>query len=254
MMRRLLAIVLLAAPALGPAQSIFGSDLAGDREVQLTWGVGVNFFTMYQDYDIARLDVDIPGIVIDDPSLLEVSNDVWHLDVKLDAWVLPFLNLFMIGGYIDGGTTVDIRALQLPLPVDRFLVDYDGESYGAGATVAVGGQRWFATVTGVYTETSLSGDFDSSVEATAVQPRLGLVRGPWQYWVGGMYLNTEERHSGTITLPFLGAVPFDIELEEKDQWNFAVGTRYEFSKKFDATLEIGFGDRESTLLYVGYRF
>ncbi len=253
-MKPLLAMLLLVVPALSPAQSIFGSDLAGDRDVQLTWGVGGNFFTMYQDYEISRLDFDFPGIVIDDPGLLNVDNDVWHLDVKLDAWLLPFLNVFVVAGYIDGDTTVDISALELPLPVSEFLIDYDGESYGGGATLAFGGDRWFGSVTAVYTETSFGSEFDSSVEAVAVQPRIGLVRGPWQYWVGGMYLDAEEKHSGTIDLPFLGPVPFDVELREKDQWNFAVGARHEFSKKFDATLEVGFGDRDSTLLYVGYRF
>lgn len=253
-MRKILAMLLLAAPAASPAQSIFGSEWAGDREVPLTWGVGANFFTMFQDYELTRLDFVLPGVVVEDPSLLDVSNDVWHADVKFDVWLLPFLNVFVVAGYIDGDTAVDISALQLPLPFTEFMVDYDGESYGGGATLAFGGEGWFGSLTGVYTETSLSGDFDSSVEAVTLQPRLGLVRGQWQHWLGAMYLDAEERHRGTIALPFVGDVPFDIELREKDQWNFAIGTRYEFSKKFEASLEIGVGDRQTTLLYAGYRF
>lgn len=260
MSTRVLTTLLILAPGLAPglaqAQSLFMSDLAGDREVPLTWGVGGNFFTMDHDYLITDLTFDLPGVVITDPSIIGVRNEVWHLDVKLDAWVLPFLNVFVVGGVIDGDTSVDISAvdLGLPFPLGTLPIEYDGESYGGGATFAVGGDRWFATLTAVYTETSLSGDFDSSVEAITLQPRVGLVRGQWSYWVGGMFLDAEEKHRGNIQLPFLGPVNFDVTLEEEEEWNFALGLRHEFNKKFDVSLEFGFGDREHTLLYAGYRF
>lgn len=36
------------------------------------------------------------------------------------------------------------------------------------------GDRWFASVTATFTDTSLSGGFNSSVKATTIQPRIGL--------------------------------------------------------------------------------
>jgi hypothetical protein len=255
-MKRLLALALFVLPGMGVAQSLFMADLAGDRELPLTWGVGGNFFTMDQDYDIASLDFNLPGVVLSDPSIIDVRNEVWHLDAQLDVWVLPFLDLFLVAGIIDGNTSVDLSAVPLPLPfpIGTLPIDYDGESYGGGATLAFGGDRWFTTLTATFTNTSLSGDFDSSVDAFTVQPRVGLIRGPWSYWLGGMYLDAEETHRGEIELPFLGPVDFDVILEEQNQWNYALGVRHQFNKKFDLSLELGFGDRDHTLLYAGYRF
>jgi hypothetical protein len=111
-------------------------------------------------------------------------------------------------------------------------------------------------VTTVWTEANLGGEFDSSVSSLAVQPRLGLIRDQWQFWVGGMYLDTEEDHSGTLTLPIPGVPPvaFNVELEGAKKWNNAVGLGYVFSPKAHLSLEVGFGDRDHTLFNFTYRF
>jgi hypothetical protein len=81
-----------------------------------------------------------------------------------------------------------------------------------------------------------------------------LVRDKWTFWVGGLYLDTDEKHSGTIDLPVLGAVPFAVELKGADKWNTAVGAGYVFSPKAMLTMEVGFGKRDHTLFNFTYRF
>ena len=120
----------------------------------------------------------------------------------------------------------------------------------------VGYENWFGAVTSTFTDTDLSGDFDSSVSSLTIQPRIGLIRNRWQFWVGGMYLDTEEDHSGTIILPIPGIppVPCSVELEGSDKWNTAVGIGHTFSTKAHISFEVGFGDRDHTLFNFTFRF
>ena len=142
----------------------------------------------------------------------------------------------------------------LPFPLGKLGVEYDGTVYGLGFTLAYGNENWFATLTSTFTDTDLGGNFDSDVSSTTIQPRIGLTRKDWQFWVGGIYLDTEETHSGKIDLPVLGSVPFNVELSGTDKWNYGVGARHVFGPKADLSFEVGFGDRTHTLFNFTYRF
>jgi long-subunit fatty acid transport protein len=69
-----------------------------------------------------------------------------------------------------------------------------------------------------------------------------------------MYLKTDEKHSGVFPLPVIGDVPFEIELESKDKWNYAVGAGYAFNDRVNLSLELGFGNRTHTLFNFNVRF
>lgn len=268
-MTRLLPIIAAVATAwLSPLHAIaddqgsgplFMKHLVDEGEFFEPWGIGVDFYTMDQQYEIKSLQFDLPGVDLPDPSLLQIDNDIQHLDLKLDVWLTPFLNVFGVLGHVDAETVVDFSAAPitgLPVPLKALPISYDGTVYGGGLTLIYGTERWFGAVTATYTDTDLGGNFDSSVNTFTAQPRIGLIHDRWQFWVGGMYLDTEEDHSGTITLPIPGVPPvaFNVELEGADDWNTAVGAGYVFSPKSHLSLEIGFGDREHTLFNYTLRF
>lgn len=258
-MRSLLITLLLLMPATVVAESRlpFLKDKVGDAELPRPWGIGIDFYTMDQNYDIEYLQFDLPGVTLDDPSLLGVTNEVQHFDVKIDAWLLPFLNVFAVIGHLESDTIIDLSKAPvqgLPFPLGKLPVNTDGTVMGLGFTLAYGNENWFTTLTTTRTETSLGGSFDSNVDSTTIQPRIGLVRGPWQYWIGGLYLDTEETHTGVVQLPVLGAVPFDVVLGSSDEWNTTLGARHVFSEHADLTFEVGFGDRDHTLFNFTYRF
>jgi long-subunit fatty acid transport protein len=69
-----------------------------------------------------------------------------------------------------------------------------------------------------------------------------------------MYLKTDETHSGDFELPYIGPVPFKVELETQDHWNYAVGAGYDFNKRANLSLELGFGSRTHTLFNFNVRF
>ena len=114
-MKRCLALLLLSTLPLGAsAQSLFGSEWAEGHELPKPFGVGTDVFSMQQDYDIASLQFTLPGVSLDDPSVIKVENRAWNVDGKFDVWLLPFLNVFAILGHVEGDTRVDLRAVQIP--------------------------------------------------------------------------------------------------------------------------------------------
>ena len=263
-MRQGLILLLLLTPLSLSAQEsgsgpLFMKHLLGDQEFFEPWGIGFDFYTMDQDYGLKQLDFNLPGVGVDDPSQIEVSNKLQHFDLQLDVWVTPFLNVFGIIGQIDADTKVDLSKTTvtgLPITLGVLPISYDGTVYGGGFNLVYGGEKWFVSLNNTWTKTSLSGDFDSSVSAYTSQPRVGLISNKWVYWVGGMYLDTKETHKGTIQLPIPGVppVPFEVELESLENWNYAVGVSHIFSPKTMITLEVGFGDRDHTLFNFTYRF
>lgn len=265
-MHRVIILFLLFFPVAASAEPLFMKDSLGGREFFDTWGIGADIFVMQQDYNIKELDFVIPGLPGVDTDRINVSNDVQNYNLRGDVWVTPFLNVFALAGYIDADTSVDLSDLSLEIlgvALPGFGVSYDGLVYGAGFNLVYGTEKWFAMLNNTWTDTDLSGDFDSSVSSYTAQPRIGIVRNGWNFWVGGMYIDVDEKHSGTFVLPIPDPmnpgsnlrVPFDIELESSDKWNYAVGAGKVFSPKATIFLEVGFGgDRTHTLLNFTYRF
>lgn len=262
-MRHFLLATLLLAPLTSSADPLFMKDKVGEGDFFETWGIGFDYFTMDQDYDIKSMKLNVPALGGDiqiDPSQVLVSNDVKHYDLKLDAWVTPFLNVYGLIGRVDADTVVDITSVMIPglgsLPA--FPVNYDGTVYGLGANLVYGTERWFTALNSTWTKANLSGDYDSTVKSFTIQPRVGLIRNQWTMWVGGMWLKTEETHQGTFNLDLPGFPPlpinFDVELETKDRWNYAAGIGYIFSPKALISFEYGFGNRTHTLFNFTYRF
>ena len=261
---RLVFLVLLALPFAGRADALFGNDLAGDAKLPRKFGVGIDYFDMSQPYQIDSLTLSPPVLPITGGEDIGVDNDVRYVDLKVDVWLFPFLNVFGIYGNIDGNTKVDLSGLGLPLPpdIETLPVDYHGDVRGGGLVLAAGGEKWFASLTGTWVTTSLSGDYNSSVSVRTLQPRLGLRNGDsMEFWVGGYIIDAEEKHSGTIVLdlgPLVpgGPVPIDfaVDLSQKEDFNLSVGTHMMFSDSWEATVEVGGGDRDTVLANFTYRF
>jgi hypothetical protein len=281
--RTILLLPFLVLPLAGQADPLFGKGMAGDRDLPRAFGLGIDYFNMDQPYQIDNLSLDCPpgdpqdpifqfcqGLlqsllpVVGNTSSIIVENEIEHVDLKVDLWLLPFLNVFGIWGNIDGRTTVDLRNIDAPLPpaLNVLNIRYDGDVYGGGLVLAVGGDKWFASLTGTYTDTDLSGSFESSVEAIAIQPRIGVrATETTEIWIGGFFLDAEEKHSGTIPLDLGIAGPgvsipieFAVDLSQEEDFNFSLGLHSMFSEHWEATVEVGGGDRSTVLANVTYRF
>jgi len=252
----MVVVAMLAGAGRGTAGegSVWGSQWVGGQQLPKTFGIGLTVYEQRQAYKLDRLTIGIPGFDNLPLDRLEIDNRIREVDGQFDAWLLPFLNVMLIGGEIDGRTVVDFRNLSLPFPLDRVTVDYTGEVYGGGVNFAGGNERIFGSVYTLWTRTNLSGDFDSEADAFVVMPRFGLHDERGAVWLGAMYQQTDEHHAGIIALPFVGRVPFSVELSQKHDWNGLVGIHAALDAHFNLELEGGFGDRRSASATVTWRF
>jgi hypothetical protein len=219
------------------------------------FGVGLTVYNQTQPYQITSLEVQFPGF---DPNILsdfQVENRTTNLHVRFDYWLLPFLNIFGLIGDNSGTTRVNVGELDVGLPVDigSLTIDTNGTTYGAGIVLAFGGETWFTALAYDYTETDLD-VATSSVKGQVLTPKFGLRTKSGAIWIGAMYQEVDERHEGAFDLPFVGQVPFRVELNEAEPWNYLLGATTGFGEHWVLILQAGFGERNSVLTTLEYRF
>jgi len=245
------ALLVLASTAAAAEDPSGG---AGGVQLPAKFGIGVTLYSQNQDYRLESLTLGLPGI---DPSVTEglpVVNRTNSYHLKLDYWVLPYLNLYVIGGRLETTTTVSLKNIDIGLPfaLGDLRIDNDGWVYGGGLTFAVGGPGWFGSATVTYTKANLAVT-EGSVEAWVFTPKVGLTVNGGAVWVGAMYQDAQEKHKGTYEIPYLGKVPFDVVLGESSSWNGILGATAGLSEHFVLVLEGGFGPRHSAMVGLEYR-
>ncbi len=249
------AVLLCAATTPAWAQHQGAAITDSGPRLPMPAGIGFTIYSQRQPMDIVELQVPLAGLDIGAAEGLEIENQTESMHFKFDYWVLPFLNIFALGGQIEGTTNVKLSGIDLGLPIllNDLRVEYSGLMYGAGATLAVGGEEWFATLTYESTWTNLDVS-SSSVRGQVVTPTVGLIFGGAAVYVGAMYQKAQETHEGIWEMPFLGEVPYYAELRQSDPWNYHIGMRAGISKHWDLNIKGGLGKRKSAMVVLGYRF
>ncbi|OKP00262.1 hypothetical protein [Xenorhabdus eapokensis] len=203
--------------------------------------------------------------------------------LKLDTWVLPFLNVYGVYGKTKGSSETNIEnVIFIGTPMFQnipFTLDFKGKTYGGGITLAGGYNQFFATLDANYTQTNLD-ILDGGIKALVITPRIGyefifspLVAGQGntkvQIWTGAMYQDITQRFSGKVanlnmTGP-LGAITslileedpdmsFDVKQHLAHKWNNTIGARIEVTRNFNILSEVGFGNRNSFFISGEFRF
>tara|TARA_B100000686_G_scaffold69761_1_gene75642 strand:- start:323 stop:1180 length:858 start_codon:yes stop_codon:yes gene_type:complete len=253
-----------------------GKSLAAGQELPLPLGVSANVFFLEQDLVAQSIKVDIPplplptGVVQLPPGLpaqsAKLESRATSTTAKLDAWLLPFLNVYGVAGYVDGETTASGFSVGgLPpelasLLPNSFSIAYSGPVYGAGITLAAGYNQYFASVDANYTESDLDIG-DSTIEAFVISPRIGVTGSlgglNGSLYVGAMYQDVDEQQNGTVNFPVMGqAVPvgYDVISEAEEQWNYLVGANLKAGESWNYGIEVGFSDRTHVMATLNYRF
>lgn len=253
----LLAVVILLLATSGPTWAENDDVGAIDKghRLPMKWGIGFTVFSQSQPYDIITLEVPLAGLDIGAAEGLDIENNTDSYHFKLDYWLAPFLNVYLLGGYIEGDTTVKLSKVDLGLPIllNDIRIQYDGFMYGGGVTLAFGGRGWFTTLTYDLTRTDLDVT-TSSVQGWVLTPRVGLTFDGAAVWVGAMYQQAEETHEGFWEMPYLGLVPYYVELEQSEPWNYQIGMVAGLSEHWNLIIEGGVGSRKSVLAHIEYRF
>lgn len=259
------------------------------------FGVNVSYMNIRQNVNVES--IGFSGLLLPSSAFdIQVGKTRQKSEtetLRLDAWILPFMNVYGVVGYTKGKTfsKVSVGVLSedgngelsfdyAPELADLdFVLDFKGTTYGGGTTLVGGYNNWFGLVDINYTQTRFN-ILDGEIDAFTLSPRLGYrftlpeisaVRlGPsnLDMWVGSMYQNVQQRFSGSLsklnmpaglqTLMQLvnqeGNGRFDVKQRLQSPWNVLVGARYEITRNFNITTEIGFADRNSTFVAAEYRF
>lgn len=259
----LLAMLPLLTVTNAQADLPFMKELAAGQDLPRPVGITAEIYTMTQDFDVDSLDIDVPGLPpLDNTSSILVKNEIDFLgSVRLDAWVLPFVNVFASLGALEGTTSVDFSFIDLPVGfpgIGSLDFDYDGLSYTFGFTTAYVKDTWFAAATLAYTDNDLDtdGDIDSSVSTLSIQSRAGLRFPKAMVYTGINYQDSQEEHTGQVSLPALVAqpIPVDVKFSNSDRVNLMAGGSIEITDRLQAGVEVGFANREHFLANLTWRF
>ena len=266
-----------------------GYDLPGP------FGISIIPVTMRQDMNLNGLAVSVNGGPTGDIDFVDFATpsvDSDTLQVKLDAWLFPFMNVFAVVGLLDGSSTVPViiqgedlmnfinlgsrcdGGLAQPGICTRTLAEaakpeYGGESYTLGTTLATGWDKMFVALPLTYTRTNLDNK-DDYVEAYSVSPRIGVTgdAGNWgsiSTFIGATYLDSTNKITDTVTfdtsdsgVPELGdttTLEYTVDQSNKDKWNYLIGFNWSITQNWGAHAEAGFGGSRSNFISsMTYRF
>ncbi len=264
-------------------------EMAGDADLPLPFGIGVTVYGQEQDMKLKGnisltaatvllqgLDPLAYGALTGATSTVTATADRVESEVdtnlaKIDAWVLPFLNVYGVFGEVDGENKVVNASMVSPtsaaataLIEDAFdKIPIDGDVYGFGAVLAYSKGRWWGTLDYSYTEADL--DISSSkIKTYTLSPRIGTtgevgdLKG--SIWIGGMHQDVDEHQTGSVTedLSAFGlgtpTISYDVKQEAEEEWNFLVGGSLDLSEQFNIAIEGGFGEREQFMGSLTFRF
>jgi hypothetical protein len=245
----------------------FMAEEATKRGYELPLPFGVSAIYNYIQRDIKVNDLRL-GPVGSPPQSVSRFVDLGstsHVDVgltRIDAWLLPFLNVYGLLGYVHnksftrgivtlpaiggGSTTFDFTA-QTTL---------DGFVGGGGLTLAGGYRDFFVMVDANYSQTDMG--FDDRFRALIASARTGwngkISDVSVRLWLGVMYWDTKNTAKATVDVPGEGLLTFEADQGPKHPWNASVGSSVVLSKHWECFGEYGFNFDDVRLLALGLTF
>lgn len=214
------------------------------------FGVNINYNNMRQNVNVDSVNLTgfsspltafLPS-AISPESLLPVTTGHTRMrststTVKLDAFLLPFLNVYALAGKTHGHSTSQISidtqnltgilAKIPPSPVNplsaapglagavagiskvsSFTLNFKGTTYGAGIVLSAGYKNLFGVLDTNFTQTTFD-VLDGHINAFTLSPRAGYsftmpaikgnTPGKLNVWAGTMYQNTQQTYRGKLS-------------------------------------------------------
>jgi hypothetical protein len=246
---------LAAAPPSAPAASRllpFGGDWARARGIDLPspFGVGVFLVSMRRDIEVTDVRVTLPGNApasVGNVASFAVHNDTTLLAAKVDAWLLPVLNVYLLAGHswtdsrLDATVTID-RPLLPPLVLDvTENSEVGGPLFGGGATLVAGYGPWFIMADANYSVSDIAA-FDEPLGALFASARTGWSGktgwGSWRGWVGLAWLETSRTLKATQETS-IGPVVLEIDQRPVNPLTAQLGGSLSLGERWEAMLELG---------------
>lgn len=272
----------------------FFSELAEGYDLPAPYGVGVNHMAIRQGIQIDSISfsgIKLGSLPVE--RLIEIwagrtRQKSYTETIRLDVWMLPFMNVYGVAGRTKGHSVSDV-SIRTPVftggafPSGKtqdlnFRLNYKGNTYGAGVTLAGGMNNMFMSLDANYTQTRFD-VLDGHINAMTLTPRVGyrfslpetayFPVGSLSIWVGSMYQDVQQDFRGKLSRLFLpspalqqwlnrvnknGDARFEIRQHLKHPWNIMTGIRYDVTRHVSLTAEAGFEARKSIFVSGEYRF
>ena len=245
-----------------------GEALARGYQLPLPFGVGGTFTILSgRDVKVDDLSIGVDGSRPESVSQfvdLGSESDVFNANLKLDTWILPFLNVYGLLGYVYNESKTNVHAtvprpgggtFDFDLDVDTTL---DGFVGGAGITLAGGYKDFFVVLDSNYSKTDIG--FDDRFRAltaslrTGLQGELGDV--PAQFWTGVAYWDTANVAKSTTDVPGVGVVAFEADQGPEYPWLLDFGSNLRISRQFEFFIDVAFDFHGGVVASIGpvFRF
>ncbi|MGR5093021.1 hypothetical protein ACPV5O_08475 [Vibrio maritimus] len=215
-----------------------------------------------QQYSIPAEDVRITG---QDKSI----------QLRLDAWVFPFLNVYGLAGYTKGSKDILADLSNAKMGDDDFRIpatlplnlEYEAYNLGLGSVlatqfdVAKGINPIILTVAGAVTNswtTTTDSTILTKIAAVRVGQRYDVPYGKLALLVGYQYQSIEQNITGSLSdLGVLAnELQFDVDLKSKHTSNMSLAAVYDFGyqKEWNLMAEYSFLNWNQLIVSMGYRF
>lgn len=176
---------------------------------------------------------------------------------RADAWLLPFLDVYGLLGYLRNES---VTQGEVTLPGRTFSFSgetaLEGVVAGGGITLATGYRDFFLMADANISQTDIG--FDDAFSALIVSIRTGwngkFGKLPTRLWVGGMYWDTDNTARSTVNVPGTGTVSFEADQGPAHPWNASVGAQVGLSKQWEGMLEYGFNFDDVHIFAAGLTF
>lgn len=249
------------------------------------WGISVMGVDQKEKGDLKSASVNgieiggkIPNANVDflNPHNMEVDAKVQL--VKVDYFILPFLNIYGIAGKLEAEAKFDLGRgsfnfdstgnklhdmilggvadkISGTMPENLHIKQKsEGKLFGGGALIAGEYKKVFTSLQYTYTKIEMDGDV-AAKSAEVAAGRLGYVMyRDSNYsitpYLGASYQKTDSKISGVIPSTTLN-YKFQMDLEELTP---SAGVFTVIKNNFTVLLEYSFGDRKTLAIDLGYRF
>ena len=225
----------------------------------LPFGFSLNYLHQSMPLDMVDTAVTIPGVplppgLVRGGSIKAVTNSVV---ARIDAWLLPFLNIYAMAGRFNG-TAQDFKmdlAAPVPLPIPS-AVSYKGSIHGAGITAALGYRHFFASYdcNWNWAEPDVTNKLETRSQALRGGVHMASGGTQARIFVGAMRMDVLDQVPGTVQLESGYPATFDLKVRPKKSWNPIAGADIQISRHFSLAAEVAFGSTKQIIIAPGFRF
>jgi hypothetical protein len=233
------------------------------HDLPLPFGVSAIYNHIERDIKVNDLRIGLNGAPPQSVSRFVNLGSTSKVDAavgRADAWLLPFLDVYGLLGYLrNQSVTEGVVTISTPIPRTFSFsgeTSMEGVVAGGGMTLATGFREFFLMADANVSQTDIG--FDDAFSALIVSVRTGwngkIGKVPARLWVGGMYWDTDNTARSTVNVPGTGTVSFEADQGPAHPWNASVGTSFALSKQWEGMLEYGFNFDDVHIFAAGMTF